>query len=96
MKKFIHLIFYWVELILIAIIYLAFAKDHISFTPYVTYPVAIAVAFIPIGIISAIACVVFSFFYDINAYIVNLSYLFIVIYLIGIWLTSLFKDKKQI
>jgi len=80
--------------VLIAIIYLNFAKEHINFTPYVTYPLAIICAFIPVGILAAIALAVCSFFYKINPNVVNLSYLFIIIYLLGIWLTSLCKEKK--
>ena len=94
MKKIIHNIFYCIELVLIAIIYLTFAKEQINFTPYVTYPLAIILAFLPIGILAAIAFVVCSFFYNINSNVVNLSYLFIAIYLLGVWLTSLCKEKK--
>ncbi|WP_372519600.1 hypothetical protein [Candidatus Ruminimicrobiellum ovillum] len=94
MKKIIHNFFYCIELVLIAVIYLTFAKEQINFTPYVTYPLAILCAFLPVGILAAIAFVVCSFFYNINAIVVNLSYLFIGIYLLGIWLTSLCKEKK--
>ncbi len=94
MKKVVHNLFYCIEIVLIAIIYLTFAKEHIHFTPYVTYPLAILCAFIPVGILAAIAFVVCSFFYTINSNVVNMSYLFIGVYLLGIWLTSLCKEKK--
>ena len=94
MKKIVHNFFYCIEIVLIAIIYITFAKEQINFTPYVTYPLAILCAFLPIGILAAIAFVVCSFFYHINSNVVNLSYLFIGIYLLGVWLTSLCKEKK--
>ena len=93
MKKAIQNIFYCVEIVLIAIIYLMFAKEHINFTHYITYPLAIILAFLPIGILAAIALVVCSFFYNINPNIVNLSYIFIGIYILGFLVTGLFKSK---
>ncbi|MBR4632348.1 MAG: hypothetical protein IKO48_03390 [Elusimicrobia bacterium] len=91
MKKAIHNVFFCIEIVLIAIIYLIFAKEHVHFTPYVTYPLAIILALLPIGLLAAVAFVVCSFFYNIHPDIVTLSYVFIVVYLLGIFITSLFK-----
>ena len=93
MKNAIHNVFYCIEIVLIAIIYLMFAKEHINFTPYLTYPLAVILALLPIGLIAAAAFVVCSFFYNIHPNIVNLSYIFIGIYLLGVLVTSLFKEK---
>ena len=94
MKKVTRKLFYFIEIVLAAIIYITFAKENINFTPYVTYPLAIICALIPIGPLVAIAFIVCSFFYHVSANVVNLSYLFIGIYLLGVWLTSLCKEKK--
>ncbi|MBR3654760.1 MAG: hypothetical protein IKN62_04915 [Elusimicrobia bacterium] len=95
MKKVTRKFFYLIEIVLAAIIYVTFAKEHINFTPYVTYPLAIICAFIPIGPLAAIALIVCSFFYHISSNVVNLSYLFLAIYLIGLAITSLFKERKD-
>ncbi len=95
MKKVTRKLFYFIEIVLAAIIYITFAKENINFTPYVTYPLAIICALIPIGPLVAIAFIVCSFFYHISSNVVNLSYLFIAIYLVGLAITSLFKEKRD-
>lgn len=97
LKKFVNFIFYFVQLVIIATIYLIAVNVYVpaAVSPYIKYPIAIIFAFVPIGIFSAIICIVLSFFYnDINSQIVNLSYLYVVIYLIGLYVTSL--NKKQV
>ena len=95
MKKTTRKLFYFIEIVLAAIIYITFAKENINLTPYITYPLAIICAFIPIGPLAAIAFIVCSFFYHISSNVVNLSYLFIAIYLIGLAITGLFKEKRD-
>ena len=95
MKKVTRKLFYFIEIVLAAIIYITFAKENINFTPYVTYPLAIICTLIRIGPLVAIAFIVCSFFYHISSNVVNLSYLFIAIYLVGLAITSLFKEKRD-
>ena len=95
MKKVTRKLFYFIEIVLAAIIYITFAKENINFTPYVTYPLAVICALIPIGPLVASAFIVCSFFYHISSNVVNLSYLFIAIYLVGLAITSLFKEKRD-
>ena len=96
LNKFVNFIFYFAQLVIIAIIYLITVNVYIpaEVSPYIKYPIAIIFAFFPIGIFSAVFCIVLSFFYSgINTQIVNLSYLYVAIYLIGLYVTGLNKNN---
>jgi len=96
LNNFVNFIFYFAQLVIIAIIYLVAVNVYIpaEVSPYIKYPIAIIFAFFPIGIFSAVFCIVLSFFYnDINTQIVNLSYLYVVIYLVGLYVTGLNKNN---
>ena len=96
LNKFVNFIFYFAQLVIIAIIYLTVVNVYIpaEVSPYIKYPIAIIFAFFPIGIFSAVFCIVLSFFYnDINTQIINLSYLYVAIYLVGLYIMNLKKDN---
>lgn len=96
LKKFVNFVFYFVQLVIITVIYLTVVGQYVPETvsPYVKYPIAIICAFFPIGIFSAIICIVISFFYsDMNIQIVNLSYLYVAIFFIGLYVNGSNKEN---